>query len=163
MWNYGEIKLDDGVYDYGLTRASGMVLEHRYVASKLLGRNLKVGEVVHHIDCNRRNNLPDNLLVFCSVSSHTAYHRGNHNLELLNDGSYSVIKSIRVCPICGEITTNKKFCSVKCQTFSLRRVTRPSKEQLQADMLNLSWLALGRKYRVSDNAVRKWARGYSLL
>jgi hypothetical protein len=35
--------------------------EHRYVMSKILGRNLVKGESVHHIDGNRLNNNPSNL------------------------------------------------------------------------------------------------------
>ncbi len=33
-------------------------------------------------------------------------------------------------------------------------------EQLLADLRELSWVAIGRKYGVSDNAVRKWLRRY---
>ena len=33
-------------------------------------------------------------------------------------------------------------------------------EQLLADLAAMSWLAVGAKYGVSDNAVRKWLRRY---
>ena len=36
---------------------------HRVVAARMLGRQLLPGEVVHHIDGNKRNNRPDNLMV----------------------------------------------------------------------------------------------------
>lgn len=36
---------------------------HRVVAEKMLGRPLKDGEVVHHIDGNKFNNNPKNLLI----------------------------------------------------------------------------------------------------
>jgi len=41
-----------------------------------------------------------------------------------------------------------------------RKVPRPSYEQLRADVASMSMVAVGRKYGVSDNAVRKWIRGY---
>ena len=41
-----------------------------------------------------------------------------------------------------------------------RKVERPSYEQLMADVESMSFLAIGRKYGVSDNAVRKWIRWY---
>ena len=40
------------------------------------------------------------------------------------------------------------------------KVERPTLEQLQADLATMSYLAVGRKYGVTDNAVRKWLRWY---
>ena len=47
---------------------------HRIVAERMLGRELKKGEVVHHIDGNKRNNSPDNLMVFNSQGEHAKWH-----------------------------------------------------------------------------------------
>ena len=41
-----------------------------------------------------------------------------------------------------------------------RKAERPSHAQLRADLSELSWVAVGAKYGVSDNAVRKWIRSY---
>lgn len=41
-----------------------------------------------------------------------------------------------------------------------RKVERPSYEQLLAEIEESSYVAVGRKYGVSDNAVRKWVRFY---
>ena len=43
---------------------------------------------------------------------------------------------------------------------SARRVERPPYEQLVAEVAADGWSAVGRRYGVSDNAVRKWVRGY---
>lgn len=48
--------------------------EHRVVAEALLGRPLLPGEIVHHIDHNKRNNAPDNLLVM-TQSEHARLHQ----------------------------------------------------------------------------------------
>ena len=37
---------------------------------------------------------------------------------------------------------------------------RPPYEQLVAEVAATSWCAVGRKYGVSDNAIRKWVRAY---
>jgi hypothetical protein len=47
--------------------------EHILVAERALGRKLKRGEVVHHINCIRRDNRRANLLI-CSISYHVALH-----------------------------------------------------------------------------------------
>jgi hypothetical protein len=47
---------------------------HRIAAEKKLGRPLKPGEVVHHIDENKRNNDPANLIIFPSQREHARYH-----------------------------------------------------------------------------------------
>jgi hypothetical protein len=41
-----------------------------------------------------------------------------------------------------------------------RKVERPSCQQLEIDIASMSVVAVGRKYGVSDNAVRKWLRWY---
>jgi hypothetical protein len=48
--------------------------EHRIVAEQILGRALKPGEVVHHIDENHRNNSPSNLQVLPSQAEHARLH-----------------------------------------------------------------------------------------
>lgn len=47
---------------------------HRIVAEQKIGRKLRPGEVVHHIDGNKRNNCPENLMVFPSQHEHAEWH-----------------------------------------------------------------------------------------
>lgn len=51
--------------------------EHRVVMEKKLGRPLKPGEVVHHIDGDKHNNAPENLMVFASQTEHATWHEKN--------------------------------------------------------------------------------------
>jgi hypothetical protein len=80
----------------------------------------------------------------------------------------------RSCPQCREqflpSRSGQRFCSPRCATSSTsirgiprperRKVERPPYEQLLNEIATTSHLAVGRKYGVSDNAVRKWVRWY---
>ena len=76
------------------------------------------------------------------------------------------------CATCGATfrrrSTRQRYCSLRCWHDSdafraverRHKVERPTYEQLAADLRELSWVAVGAKYGVSDNAVRKWMRRY---
>ena len=137
--------------DHCLGDKKGRVWYHRHVASVSIGRWLLGDEVVHHIDRDKTNNNPSNLSVMSS-SEHAILHTRVRPKP-------PPIK----CAVCGTWSRNKMFCSNKCRGFSCRVVDRPSKEILSGDIDECSFCAIGRKYGVSDNAVRKWARRYGLL
>ena len=48
--------------------------EHRRVAERMLGRPLKPGEVIHHINRDKHNNDPSNLMVFATQAEHAKWH-----------------------------------------------------------------------------------------
>lgn len=75
-------------------------------------------------------------------------------------------KSVNVCVDCGKKISNnavrcKKCAAIKCQ-FSNRRVERPTKQVLQDEIKTNSFCALGRKYGVSDAAIKKWCYNYGI-
>jgi hypothetical protein len=102
----------------GTTLISGRyVYEHRYVAEQQMGRLLRKGEVVHHINGDIHDNRPDNLIVR-SFSRHLRDHRPAALVVTLT------------CPTCGRVFERfdrycryskqrgqrKFFCSHKCNT-----------------------------------------------
>ncbi len=48
--------------------------EHRIVAERVIGRSLAPGEVVHHINGDKRDNRPENIMVFKNQAEHARWH-----------------------------------------------------------------------------------------
>ena len=96
-WKGGIRKKRDGYIEiYSPTHPNAnsrhCVYEHQLVAEKMIGRYLKKGEVVHHLDFNKSNNDPANLLVL-TKSEHTKLHgylRGGMPLE-------DALKEVVIC------------------------------------------------------------------
>ena len=59
-------------------------LVHRYVVEKKIGRKLRQGEIVHHINRNKLDNSPENLEIFANQEEHEKHHRKTDWLFKLN-------------------------------------------------------------------------------
>lgn len=143
----------------------------------------------HHIDTNEKEfNISskvdrlswgkikielDKCNLLCS-NCHRKQHNGHVGLEhyvFKYSGSLDIwlfvskpTLPVQFC-VCGKKLGKgqSKFCSLDCKYINRRKVQRPSIDVLRQDMAEMSWSAIGRKYGVSDNAARKWARKYGLI
>ncbi len=127
------------------------------------GRRMSL--VLDHINGVANDHRLENLRVVCANCAATLETHCGRNLPRQ-----------RTCPGCGQTFAPRhirhRYCSQECWgTIAsalklgvpqphLRRVERPSYAQLMEDVRSMSMLAVGRKYGVSDNAVRKWIRWY---
>ena len=66
------------------------------------------------------------------------------------------------CIICGIPITDQATYCIDCGHKSQRQVERPSKEQLLEEIATSSFIAVGKKYGVSDKAISKWCKNYGL-
>ncbi len=72
-WNGG--KWFSRGYAFISTGNGGRIAEHRLVAEKKLGRKLRKGEVVHHLNGKPADNRPENLVVCKTAGQHASkYH-----------------------------------------------------------------------------------------
>lgn len=163
------------VYDPSNCRAMknsnwrGYVYEHIKVAGEFLGRPLRKTEVVHHLDGNRSNNRTENLLVLLR-SEHTKLHiwlKSAAGKKLSVKNRVNSENTNTSCVVCGKTLQKKqtRTCSLLCDNeYKAKNSKKPSKAELVSSIKSgMSFCALGRKYGVSDNGVRKWARSYGLL
>jgi hypothetical protein len=122
--------------------------------------------ILDHVNGVATDNRLENLRIVCPNCAATLETHCGRNSALLQD---------RTCARCGVLyrprARGQRYCSVHCGVRHARpylrvprphtrKVERPSREQLRADLNASSYAAVGRKYGVSDNAVRKWLRWY---
>ena len=114
---------------------------------------------LHHIDGNHENNNLSNLQILCPnchALTDNYCGKGKKAIKQPKEQKLCIdcqkpidIKSIR-CKSCAGVIRNQLICK------------RPPKEQLLKDLVELKyWVQVGKKYGVSDNAVRKWAKFYN--
>jgi hypothetical protein len=57
----------------------------------------------------------------------------------------------------------QKYCCPNCQRKHRRKCNRPSKVKLEILIRSMPMTRIGKKYGVTDNAVRKWCKAYQIL
>ena len=110
---------------------------------------------LHHLDGNSQNNSLSNLQLLCpNCHSQTDNYCGSANST--NTKYY--------CKDCGkEISKGAVYCTLCSRKHARKIENRPSKEELIQDFIVLkSFVQIGNKYGVSDNAIRKWFAAYNL-
>lgn len=132
-----------------------------------LGKELRLQ--VNHKNGDPTDCRPENVEFLCpNCHSQTDNHSGSKGKTKLFSRSSGYIrkpprpkfkKEPKRCGCGAEIKRDSDFCITCAQRLS-RKVERPPYEQLLQDVEEMSMLAVGRKYGVSDNAVRKWLKYY---
>ena len=128
-------------------------------------RGRQMSLVLDHINGVSNDHRLENLRIVCPNCAATLDTHCGRNLP-----------RHRICPSCEQpfapAHIRHRYCSQKCwgtvaaglyrgtEHPETRKVDRPSYEQLQTDLRSMSFVAVGRRYGVSDNAVRKWLRWY---
>lgn len=100
-------------FDHHLADVRGYAYEHRLVAEEKIGRRLKKGELVHHIDHDKQNNKPENLEIVASIAEHRFQHRKKDSNRIRLDEKNSLVQCA-----CGCQTHFQKYdCSGRPRKF----------------------------------------------
>jgi len=77
--------------------------------------------------------------------------------KIAEDANRNVSKN---CLDCNTVISNTAIRCNDCHKIYSRKVTRPSYEQLLEDKKTLNMVNIGKKYGVTDNAVKNWMKIY---
>lgn len=125
---------------------------------------------IEHINGDNTDNRIENLELLCpNCHAQTSTYRGKNIVKkqksFKKTKKEKIIKKKFYCNNCNcEITgSGKSSLCIKCYHKNNRKVERPGKEQLEIDIKSMPILQIGKKYNVSDNAIRKWLFNYKLF
>ena len=142
--------------------------------------NKKMPLELDHIDGNRDNNQLINLRLLCpNCHTLTPTYRGRNTFHKVKIKKEKIKKEKKrekrlngvevLCRFCGKSFRRRKgavkfknYCCIKCFNSDSRKCVRPTKEELEEQIKIMPFTKIGKKYGVSDNAVKKWARSYSI-
>jgi hypothetical protein len=127
-------------------------------------RGERMALILDHVNGVGDDHRLENLQIVCPNCAATLpTHCGRHNRRT---------PFALDCPICGRTFEpnhgRQIYCSQTCSGRrnagvgqpARRKVPRPPYAQLIREVHAMGWSAVGRRYGVSDNAVRKWVRQY---
>jgi len=118
--------------------------------------NEKISLILDHISGINDDNRLGNLRILCPNCNATLDTNGGKNIK---NKPKKKNKKPKHCDCGREILSNANQC-VKCGQISQRKVERPTYKQLLEELEKTNYCAVGRKYGVSDAAVRKWVKEY---
>lgn len=102
--------------------------EHVLIVESLIGKNLKAGCEVHHVDGNKNNNTNSNLVVCPSKAYHKLIHARHRAFDMCGNANF------RKCPFCkkysdiNEMKHNKSsryFYHTECKTKYNQNRSKP--------------------------------------
>jgi len=114
--------------------------------------NKKISLILDHINGVNNDNRIENLRIVCPNCNATLPTHGGKNVKH-NE------KKITKCK-CGVITYGNNKTCISCSNVKQRKVDRPEYTTLLEEIKTLGYVGTGKKYGVSDNAIRKWKKYY---
>lgn len=138
--SYNRTHLKERLYKEGLKKHEcELCKQNEYWQDK------KMSLILDHKNGDNRDNRIENLRIVCPNCNATLSTHCGRNIK--NKPPSCEVQKINI--------VNSKQISI-----SQRKVKRPPYEQLKKEIQTNGYSATGRKYSVSDNAIRKWIKFY---
>lgn len=115
--------------------------------------------------------LKDNILTIQQIAD--KYELNNSTIYYINRGDThflpteqyplrEITKKQNCCIDCGKKVHSGITRCKECRNLYQRKVERPTRAQLKEEIRTQSFVSLGKKYGVTDNAIRKWCKSFNL-
>lgn len=116
---------------------------------------------LHHIDGNHQNNDLKNLQILCP-NCHAQMDNNSGSANKKTEEEKREKKYSGICIDCGKPIIKGATRCPECWSIANRKVDRPDRGTLKNLIRTDTFVQIGLKYNVSDNAVRKWCKAYNL-
>ena len=118
---------------------------------------MKMSLILDHINGINNDHRFENLQIVCPNCNATLPTYGGKNSK---NFIFKTKVTINKCSKCNKkIDRNAKLCK-NCSDIKQRIIKRPPYEKLIEEVKKTNYSVVGRKYGVSDNAIRKWVKFY---
>lgn len=131
--------------------------------------------IMDHINGNHTDNRLENLRIICrhcdsQLKTFAGRNVKNKNLTFCVSCNKKIRNKAKKCIVCykkdiaikNELNKINQKSKIQVPKKRLRKVDRPSSDDLFILIKTLPFTGIGKRYGVSDNAVRKWAKSYGL-
>ena len=122
-------------------------------------RSKKISLILDHINGINDDNRLENLRILCPNCNATLDTNCGKNRKEISLPNFNY-KEYNFCIDCNVVISKQSKRCVKCDHIKQQKCERPDYDVLIKEIEIMGYVKTGKKYGVSDNAIRKWINSY---